>query len=291
MPRRRLVDAHLPAGQRRRLTEGAAHASLAALSRWDPVGLGYVVHRHAGAPLSGRCYAVVHPLHLAASTLCADGRATFALCGMAIRRCLRAGDVCLVVSPGQSHGRTRNIATQHRLILCVVIVAGVLEPWVYHSIAAPEWAFGRSDRIYTCRLARGGGWRPQDRLRQLRSASPTLGRTTFREIGPANDHTWRVTYGGAGARYLFEYRLRSRVRWHQEPGESANSIVRGARDRDLRAPVPWGHAYAVYASSEQHQRALPWASLCPGVEPGLGVRTVPFARGSRLRRWVERTRR
>ena len=167
----------MPATQRRRLPPEAASMSLLARKRWDPLNTGYA--KHCGkAQLSGKCYVVVHPFHLSASVLCEKGKATFALCGKAIRGCARPGDVIVVVSPTASHKRTRNISTTQRLI----VVEGSLEPWVYHSLAAPVWARDRSDRIYTCRLASGGGWRPTPKLLALRGRSLT--RTGFETRGP-----------------------------------------------------------------------------------------------------------
>ena len=128
------------------------------------------------------------------------------------------------------------------------------------------------------------GWRPTATLQQLRGT--TLKRPAYVQCGTAQQRAWRVSYKTASEKYTFEYKLRWDARWHPEPRLGLNALQAGTRDRDILAPVPYGRAYARFPGDAADPHAMSWSSLGGTTKPGIGVRRVPFGRGSAMRRWV-----
>ena len=169
-----------------------------------------------------------------------NGLATVALCHSVVRSCARVGDVVFFVSAARPNRRLGIFADQ-RLLLGILVVTATLAPWVYFSLGAPQWAYGRIDRPYTCRFRRPSARQARD-VGAFMLAEDEGQRARIAHRARANRSSWRVRYAN-GPDVIYGARPRTRIHGH-------GIVPRNVRQRDWRARVLASRVYVVFPADD-----------------------------------------
>ena len=268
----------------------ARQQSAAACYRWEPVGF----HKHTGGGvpcLSGRVLFGVRTCHIQRGYEVRGGRLTMATCHSALRRIAVPGDVVLLVSPSNSAGSaTRGINTSQRIVLMAFIVETTLSIPRYYATAAPRWATGRRDRIYSVSAVT-----PKKSMRHRRRIMDVFMRDTdgqsllLAALKKVNCRTWHVEYAKwPGVRVRFT-RKTSRRMLPIHSVRGLNSVDLAQRARDFHGRILTARRFAIFSGDSADRSSVIFDSLKTHIAPGRGVRVASLGTLRHLRHWVAET--
>ena len=165
-----------------------------------------------------------------------------------------------------------------------MLVDGWMPLELYMSSAAPAWAHGRLDRIYSATLPSGRNVKSAMSARAQMERSESRG-VSFASVGNA---CWDVLMqDGVTVRYS----LRSRAIYHLPAGTNHPRALsdEAHRMRDFRAHVLFGSSFAVFPGDSSEAGAVLTRRVgIPARALGLRcVKDLDISPGTALRRWWE----
>lgn len=264
--------------------------SNAAHDRWEQVFLHTSELAARGdVALSGRALLYTAPYNVGANVTAHRSKgnvayATLACCSPGVRGAAMPGDLIITISASPSNSSARGVNLEHgRVVQSIMIVEGKLQLWNYYGPAAPPWALGRPDRIYTCTLPASGRHIRERFELQAGLAAPSV--VQWRSVGRA---AWDVEYkGGLKVRFA----LRHRARFHQLASSNHRNKLPSEdnRNADFHGCVPYGRTFARFPGDSADAAAVLPDKL--GLEEDqLGKRNftyLPMERGSSMRKFVD----
>ena len=183
---------------------------------------------------------------------------------------------------------SRNIETDKRVVLAMMVVDESIPHCLYYSRSAPQWARGNLDRVYKCTAVDKNGAALRDaeaRMAEMTERRKSLVPSLVEEVAKA---TWLATFpkNGRMPAMKMRYALRTRARYHSVTGP--NQISLEERIADFKSRVLMGRTFATFPSDDGPKQV---AVAMAGIKkiPGRNFSKCSIKPGTKMRKWFDQT--